>query len=108
MITPPRRLAPTRAADVAAPSAIEVAGVNDKAQLAEVEAEWRRETARALMLAGVTVADPARLDVRGTVSHGSDVSLDVNVVLEGRVVLGDGVRIGPGIPAARGASQRSR
>jgi len=85
---------PVRA--VIAPRAIEVQGVNDKAQLAEVEAAWRRETARSLMLAGVTVADPARLDVRGTVSHGSDVSLDVNVVLEGRVVLGDGVRVGPG------------
>ena len=85
---------PVRA--VIAPRAIEVQGVNDKAQLAEVEAAWRSETARSLMLAGVTVADPARLDVRGTVSHGSDVSLDVNVVLEGRVVLGDGVRVGPG------------
>jgi len=48
------------------------------------------------MLAGVTVADPARLDVRGTVTHGADVFLDVNVVLEGRVVLGDGTRVGPG------------
>jgi len=81
---------------VTAASAIEVQGVNDKAQLAEVEAAWRREAARTLMLAGVTVADPARLEVRGTVSHGTDVFLDVNVVLEGRVVLGDGVRVGPG------------
>jgi bifunctional UDP-N-acetylglucosamine pyrophosphorylase / glucosamine-1-phosphate N-acetyltransferase len=81
---------------VPAPSAIEVLGVNDKAQLAEVEAAWRAQAARDLMLAGVTVADPARLDVRGTVSHGADVSLDVNVVLEGQVVLGDGVRVGPG------------
>jgi bifunctional UDP-N-acetylglucosamine pyrophosphorylase/glucosamine-1-phosphate N-acetyltransferase len=79
-----------------ASSAIEVLGVNDKAQLAQVEAAWRAQAARELMLAGVTVADPARLDVRGTVSHGADVSLDVNVVLEGRVVLGDGVRVGPG------------
>jgi bifunctional UDP-N-acetylglucosamine pyrophosphorylase/glucosamine-1-phosphate N-acetyltransferase len=75
---------------------IEVLGVNDKAQLAQVEAAWRAQAARALMLAGVTVADPARLDVRGTVTHGADVFLDVNVVLEGRVVLGDGVRVGPG------------
>jgi bifunctional UDP-N-acetylglucosamine pyrophosphorylase / glucosamine-1-phosphate N-acetyltransferase len=81
---------------VTASSAIEVLGVNDKAQLAEVEAAWRRNITRDLMLAGVTVADPARLDVRGTVSHGADVFLDVNVVLEGKVVLGDGVRIGPG------------
>jgi bifunctional UDP-N-acetylglucosamine pyrophosphorylase/glucosamine-1-phosphate N-acetyltransferase len=81
---------------VVAAQAIEVLGVNDKAQLAEVEAAWRRRAARELMLAGVTVADPARLEVRGSVSHGADVFLDVNVVLEGRVVLGDGVRIGPG------------
>jgi bifunctional UDP-N-acetylglucosamine pyrophosphorylase/glucosamine-1-phosphate N-acetyltransferase len=81
---------------VVAAQAIEVLGVNDKAQLAEVEAGWRRRAARELMLAGVTVADPARLEVRGSVTHGADVFLDVNVVLEGRVVLGDGVRIGPG------------
>jgi bifunctional UDP-N-acetylglucosamine pyrophosphorylase/glucosamine-1-phosphate N-acetyltransferase len=81
---------------VVAAQAIEVLGVNDKAQLAEVEAAWRRTAARELMLAGVTVADPARLDVRGTVTHGADVFLDINVVLEGRVALGDGVRIGPG------------
>jgi bifunctional UDP-N-acetylglucosamine pyrophosphorylase / glucosamine-1-phosphate N-acetyltransferase len=79
-----------------APQAIEVLGVNDKAQLAEVERAWRCRAVRELMLGGVTVADPARLDLRGTVSHGADVYLDVNVVLEGRVVLGDGVRVGPG------------
>ena len=79
-----------------AAQAIEVQGVNDKAQLAEVEAAWRARAARELMLAGVTVADPARLEVRGAVTHGADVFLDVNVVLEGRVVLGDGVRVGPG------------
>jgi len=85
---------PVRA--VVASQAIEVSGVNDKAQLAEAEAAWRSEKARELMLAGVTVADPARLEVRGTVTHGADVFLDVNVVLEGRVVLGDGVQVGPG------------
>ena len=79
-----------------APSATEVLGVNDKAQLAELEAACRATAARELMLGGVTVADPARLDVRGTVTHGSDVFLDVNVVLEGRVLLGNRVRIGPG------------
>lgn len=81
---------------VVAAQSIEVLGVNDKAQLAQVEAAWRADKARELMLGGVTVADPARLDVRGTVTHGADVFLDVNVVLEGRVVLGDGVRVGPG------------
>jgi bifunctional UDP-N-acetylglucosamine pyrophosphorylase/glucosamine-1-phosphate N-acetyltransferase len=85
-----------RVVPVVAARPLEVLGVNDKAQLAEVEAAWRAQAACALMLGGVTVADPARLDVRGTLTHGADVFLDVNVVLEGRVALGDGVRIGPG------------
>ncbi|HEY0767825.1 MAG TPA: bifunctional UDP-N-acetylglucosamine diphosphorylase/glucosamine-1-phosphate N-acetyltransferase GlmU [Steroidobacteraceae bacterium] len=74
----------------------EVLGVNDKAQLAQLESVWRAQTGCELLLAGVTLADPARLDVRGTVTHGTDVFIDVNVVLEGRVVLGDRVRLGPG------------
>jgi bifunctional UDP-N-acetylglucosamine pyrophosphorylase/glucosamine-1-phosphate N-acetyltransferase len=82
---------------VLAPSAAEVLGVNDKLQLAQVEAEHRRLCAEALMLAGVTVVDPGRLDVRGDVEHGRDVQLDVNVILEGRVKLGDRVRIGPNV-----------
>ncbi len=81
---------------LAAASVAEALGVNDKAQLAQLEAAWRARIARRLMLAGVTVADPARLDVRGEVTHGADVFLDVNVVLEGHVTLGDGVRVGPG------------
>jgi bifunctional UDP-N-acetylglucosamine pyrophosphorylase/glucosamine-1-phosphate N-acetyltransferase len=79
-----------------AADASEVLGVNDKAQLAQLESVCRSRRAQALMLAGVTLADPARLDVRGTVTHGSDVFIDVNVVLEGTVRLGDRVRIGPG------------
>jgi len=81
---------------VVAALASEVLGINDKVQLAAAEAALRAAAARELMLGGVTVADPARLDVRGTVTHGADVFLDVNVVLEGRVVLGEGVRVGPG------------
>ncbi len=77
------------------PSAAEVLGVNDRLQLAQVEAAYRRRRAHELMLAGVTVLDPERLDVRGTVEAGRDVVLDVNVILEGRVKLGDRVRIGP-------------
>ena len=77
-----------------ASAASEVLGVNDKLQLAEVEAAYRRREAAALMRAGVTVVDPARLDVRGSVSVGRDVHLDVNVLLEGAVTLGDRVRIG--------------
>jgi bifunctional UDP-N-acetylglucosamine pyrophosphorylase/glucosamine-1-phosphate N-acetyltransferase len=75
---------------------IDALGVNDKVQLATLESVCRQRTARELMLAGVTVADPARIDVRGRVTHGKDVSIDVNVVLEGTVKLGDRVRIGPG------------
>jgi bifunctional UDP-N-acetylglucosamine pyrophosphorylase/glucosamine-1-phosphate N-acetyltransferase len=79
-----------------APTVAEVLGVNDRAQLAALEAEYRRLRGRELLEAGVTLADPARLDVRGTVRCGRDVALDVNVVLEGEVVLGDRVVVGPG------------
>ncbi len=79
-----------------APSVAEVLGVNDKAQLAQLEGAWRAQVAGTLMQAGVTLADPTRLDVRGTLTHGSDVCLDVNVVIEGEVHLGDRVRVGPG------------
>ncbi len=77
-------------------TAAEVLGVNDKAQLAQAESTWRAQVAQELMRSGVTLADPARLDVRGSLRHGADVFLDVNVVIEGRVTLGDRVRIGPG------------
>ena len=79
---------------VIAPTVAEVLGINDKQQLAEVEALHRQLRARELMLAGVTVIDPARLDVRGEVTVGRDVVLDVNVILEGKVTLGDRVQIG--------------
>lgn len=74
---------------------VEVLGVNDKLQLADLESAFRRQVTRELMVAGVTIVDPARLDVRGTVTHGADVFIDVNVVLEGNVKLGDRVRIHP-------------
>ena len=70
-------------------------GVNSPAQLAEVERIAQRRTAAALMESGVRLADPARIDVRGSVEAGADVFIDVGCVFEGRVVLGDGVRIGP-------------
>jgi bifunctional UDP-N-acetylglucosamine pyrophosphorylase/glucosamine-1-phosphate N-acetyltransferase len=73
----------------------EVLGVNDKRELAQAEAAHRARRAGELMGAGVTVVDPARLDVRGEVVCGRDVVLDVNVVLEGRVKLGDRVKVGP-------------
>jgi len=77
------------------PNVVEVLGVNDKIQLAELESAFRRQVTRELMVAGVTIVDPMRLDVRGTVTHGADVFIDVNVVLEGNVKLGDRVRIHP-------------
>jgi bifunctional UDP-N-acetylglucosamine pyrophosphorylase/glucosamine-1-phosphate N-acetyltransferase len=80
---------------LAAASQVEVLGVNDKVQLAEVETAYRSRVTRELMLAGVTVADPTRLDIRGPVTHGTDVFIDVNVVLEGSVKLGNRARIGP-------------
>jgi bifunctional UDP-N-acetylglucosamine pyrophosphorylase / glucosamine-1-phosphate N-acetyltransferase len=75
--------------------ALEVAGVNSKRELAVLERALQRQWARRLMDEGVTLADPARIDVRGTLECGRDVSIDVNCVFEGRVVLGDRVRVGP-------------
>ena len=80
-----------------APTVAEVLGVNDKVQLAELEAMHRAERARELMIAGATLIDPARIDIRGEVSVGRDVVIDANVVLEGRVTLGDRVRVGPNV-----------
>ena len=80
---------------VIAADEVEVMGVNDKVQLAEVEAALRARRARELMIAGATLADPARIDVRGQVEVGPDVFIDVNVVFTGRVKLGPRVRIGP-------------
>lgn len=80
---------------VIAPTEVEVLGVNDKVQLAQLEGAYRAQKATELMLNGVTVVDPARIDVRGEVTVGRDVLLDVNVVLIGKVELADRVRIGP-------------
>ncbi len=74
--------------------ASEVAGVNNPVQLAELERAYQARQARELMLQGVRLADPARLDVRGVLSCGQDVEIDVNCVFEGAVSLGDGVRVG--------------
>ena len=70
----------------------EVLGVNSPAQLADLERRVQRRQAETLMAAGVRLADPARLDVRGELHCGSDVEIDVNCVFEGRVVIGDGAR----------------
>ena len=83
---------PVRA--VAAASPMEAFGVNDRGQLARLERYWQRRQADALMAEGVTLVDPARLDVRGAVRAGRDCVIDVGVVFEGEVTLGDGVAIG--------------
>jgi bifunctional UDP-N-acetylglucosamine pyrophosphorylase/glucosamine-1-phosphate N-acetyltransferase len=84
-----------KVAAVVAESPAEVLGVNDKVQLAEAETAHRADRAAELMRAGVTVVDPLRLDVRGEVACGRDVVLDVNVILCGKVRLGDRVKVGP-------------
>jgi bifunctional UDP-N-acetylglucosamine pyrophosphorylase/glucosamine-1-phosphate N-acetyltransferase len=73
---------------------VEAAGANNPLQLTELEAAFRQRAARALLADGVRLADPLRVDVRGAVEAGRDVELDIDVILEGRVVLGDDVRIG--------------
>lgn len=72
----------------------EAEGANDPWQLSQLERAWQLRAVRALCAQGARVLDPARLDIRGTVRVGSDVQIDVNVILEGDVVLGDGVSIG--------------
>ena len=73
----------------------QVEGVNNPVQLASLERAFQHIQAQRLMLEGVRLADPARLDVRGRLSCGQDVEIDINCVFEGVVSLGDGVRIGP-------------
>jgi bifunctional UDP-N-acetylglucosamine pyrophosphorylase/glucosamine-1-phosphate N-acetyltransferase len=79
---------------VAAPDETEVLGVNSPHQLADLERRHQKRVADALMDAGVRLADPARLDVRGTLACGRDVEIDVGCVFEGTVTLGDCVRVG--------------
>jgi bifunctional UDP-N-acetylglucosamine pyrophosphorylase/glucosamine-1-phosphate N-acetyltransferase len=79
---------------VVAGDPLEVAGINDRAQLAQIERAWQARAADRLMRAGVTLLDPARFDLRGTLAHGRDVTVDVNVIFEGTVRLGDDVHVG--------------
>ena len=73
----------------------EVQGVNDRLQLAQLERVYQRELADNLLRDGVSLADPSRIDVRGTLTVGSDVSIDVGCIFEGDVTIEDGVTIGP-------------
>ena len=77
-----------------ATSETEAMGVNSMRDLAELERRYQRQRADELLDAGVSLADPARIDVRGSIECGRDVSIDVNCIFEGRVTLGNGVRIG--------------
>ena len=77
-----------------ASDASEVLGVNNRQQLAQLERTPQRQTARRLLEDGVTLADPARIDVRGELRCGKDVSIDVNCVFEGSVEIDDGASIG--------------
>ncbi len=84
-----------RVAATIAPTETEVLGVNDKVQLAELEAALRKERATQLMVQGATLADPCRVDIRGDVTVGKDVFIDANVVFVGKVTIGDRTKIGP-------------
>ena len=74
---------------------LEAEGANDPWQLAQLERAYQLRRAKALCLDGARVLDPTRLDIRGQVRVGQDVQIDVSVILEGEVELGDGVRVGP-------------
>ena len=74
----------------------EVQGVNNRLQLAELERWFQKREAERLMTEGATLADPARIDVRGELTIGNDILIDVNVVFEGKVSLGNNVSVGPG------------
>lgn len=78
-------------------AAEEVQGVNDRVQLARLERNLQKKQVEQLMLTGVTVLDPARIDIRGAVSIAPDVTLDINVILEGKVSIGQGCYIGPNV-----------
>ena len=81
---------------VIASSWMEVSGINNRAQLAQLERCFQEAAATRLMDAGISLRDPCRFDLRGTLAHGTDIDIDVNVVIEGDVELGDRVKIGPG------------
>lgn len=77
-------------------NAMETEGVNNRLQLAQLERLYQQQQAESLLLAGVMLRDPARFDLRGELTHGRDVEIDINVVISGKVQLGNNVRIGAG------------
>ena len=81
---------------VVAPEAADLEGANDRVQLSALERRYCMKKSEQLMIEGVQLADPDRIDIRGRVSAGSDIFIDINVILEGDIELGDNVQIGPG------------
>lgn len=77
-------------------SAIEVEGANNRVQLAQLERAYQARAAEKMMLEGANLRDPARIDIRGNVTVGMDVMIDVNVIFQGQVTLGNNVTIGAG------------
>ena len=75
-------------------SAVEIRGINDRAQLAEIERYYQLIQAHQLMRRGVSIMDPSRFDLRGDLEIGQDIMIDINVLLEGRMKIGDHVKIG--------------
>ena len=75
-------------------SAVEIRGINDRAQLAEIERYYQLVQAHQLMRMGITIMDPSRFDLRGDLEIGQDILIDINVLLEGRLKIGDHVNIG--------------
>lgn len=82
---------------VEANSEIEVLGINTHVQLAECERLYQRQQAESLMMKGLTLIDPARFDIRGQLTFGRDVIIDINVILEGTVKIGRGCSVGPNV-----------
>jgi bifunctional UDP-N-acetylglucosamine pyrophosphorylase / glucosamine-1-phosphate N-acetyltransferase len=83
-----------RVASCTAQSELEILGVNDRVQLNQVEREYQRRLAEDLMRQGVSIADATRLDIRGSLTCGEEVFIDINAVFEGDVTLGNGVSVG--------------
>lgn len=83
-------------AAVTAEDIMEVEGANNRLQLNALERYYQRKQAKTLLLAGVSLADPERFDLRGELVHGKDCEIDINVIIEGKVILGNNVKIGAG------------
>jgi bifunctional UDP-N-acetylglucosamine pyrophosphorylase/glucosamine-1-phosphate N-acetyltransferase len=83
--------------NVLSPTEWEIRGVNDRVQLAFLERQYQLNNATRCMEAGVSISDPNRFDIRGDVCIGKDVFIDINVILEGKVSIGDHVTLGPNV-----------